>query len=83
METYVTNRGCVDEWHELLNIVDEHSVEKVDIAGLEGGEIEILVDWRRSCVNHFHGTLDLRIHILHDMWNEAGEVLLYSLFRGK
>lgn len=45
MEADIANGWCVDQWHELLNIVDEDAVEEVDIIRLEGGEVEVFVDW--------------------------------------
>ena len=83
MQADIANGWCVNQWHELLDIVDENAVEEVDVVGLEGGEVEVLVDRCRAGIYHLHGAGNLCGHGLHDMWNETGEVLDDALFRGE
>lgn len=63
----ITNGWCIDQWHELLDIVDEHTVEEVDVVGFEGREVKVLVDRGAAGIYHLHGARDLRGHGLHDM----------------
>ncbi len=83
LEADVANSWRVNEWHKLLNVVDQDAVEEINIRLLEGGEVEVFVDWSRAGVDHLHRTSDLSRHRLHDMWNEAGEVLVYTIFWGE
>lgn len=83
MKTDIANGRCVDKWHELFDVVDENTVEKVDVIRLEGREVEVLVDWCRSSIYHLHGTSDLGGHRLHDVWDETGEVLGDAVFWSK
>lgn len=71
----VANGWGVDEWHELLNVVDEDAVEEVRIRGLEIREIEILVDICAASIYHLHGASNLCLHRLQCVWDESGEVL--------
>ena len=83
LEADVANGGSVDERHELLDIVDEDAVEEIDVVRLEGREVEVLVNWRLARVDHLHGAEDLCVHVLHDVRDETGEVLLHTLLWGE
>lgn len=45
MEAHVANGGCVDEGHELLDVVDENAVEEVDVTRLEGRKVRGICRW--------------------------------------
>lgn len=83
LEADIADGRCVDQWHELLNIVDEHAVEEVDVVGFEGREVEVLVDGGGAGIYHLHCARDLRGHGFHDVGNEAGEVLGDAVFWGE
>jgi hypothetical protein len=80
LEADITNCRGVDQRHELLDVVDEETVEQVGVGGLETRKVEVLVDTCASTVDHSHGTHDLGIRSLHDVGDQAGEVLLDSFF---
>jgi hypothetical protein len=75
LETDVPNSGGVDERHQLTDIVDEETVEDIQIVGLQGREVEVLVDIGGSAVDHAQGSLALGVHGLLGVGDEAGEVL--------
>ena len=80
LKTDIANGRCVDQWHELLDVVDEHAVEEVDVIGFEGREVQVLVDSGAAGVYHLHGARDLRGHGFHDVGDQAGEVLGDAVF---
>ena len=60
-------------------MVDEESVEEIDIIRLYGREVEVFVEIRSAAIDHSQSSLALGIHALKDMWYEAGEVLGNSI----
>lgn len=83
LEADIANGWCVDQWHELLHVVDEHAVEEVDVVGFEGREVQVLVDSGAAGIYHLHGAGDLCGHGLHDVWDETSEVLADAIFWGE
>lgn len=62
LEADIANGWCVDEWHELLNVVDEDTIKEIRIRRLEIREIEVLVDVGAASIYHLHGASNLCLH---------------------
>lgn len=60
-------------------MVDEETVEQVDVIRLQGGKVEVFVYIRSSAVDHSQRSLALGIHALEDVRDQAGEILGYSV----
>ena len=56
-------------------MIDEETIEKIDIIRLQGREVKVFVDIGSPAVDHSQGTLTLCIHALENMRYEASEVL--------
>lgn len=83
MEADVADGGGVDEGHKLAHVIHEQAVEQVEVCALDAGEVEVLVDVGLTGVNHLHGASALGLEALHDVGEEAGEVLADALFGGE
>jgi hypothetical protein len=75
LEADVADGGGVHQGHQLLGIVDEQAVEQVDVLCLEVRQVQVLVDVCLARADHLQGALALTIGVLHDMGDEARQVL--------
>jgi hypothetical protein len=48
----------------LRDVIDQEAVEEVDVLGLEGGEVEVLIDVGASTVDHAQSSHALRLKAL-------------------
>jgi hypothetical protein len=83
LEADITNGRCVDEGHELADVVHDEAVEEVDILSLQAGQVQVLVDGGLAAVDHLHGSGALRLEALHDVRDEASQVLADTLLRSE
>ena len=83
LKTDIANGRRVDQWHELLHVVNEHAVEEVYVVGFEGREVQVFVDRSAAGIYHLHGAGDLCGHGFHDVRDQAGEVLGDAIFWGE
>jgi hypothetical protein len=67
----------------LLEVVDEESVEEICVGGLNGGEVEVLVNGSTPTIDNAQSTLTLSIHLFNNVGNEAGKILGYAIFWAK
>ena len=75
LQADVANGRGVDQGHQLLGVVDEQAVEEVDVLALDARQVEVLVDAGLAGADHLERTLALLGGVLHDVGNEASEVL--------
>jgi hypothetical protein len=64
LQANVSNRRRIYERHHLRDVIDQEAVEEVDVLGLEGGEVEVLVDVGASTVDHAQSSHALRLKAL-------------------
>ena len=83
LQAHVANGGRVDQGHQLLGVVDEQAVEEVDVLALERRQVQVPVDVGLAGADHGEGALALRPDVLHDMGDEASQVLGDTLLGGK
>jgi hypothetical protein len=75
LQADITDCGGIDEGHELADVVDEETIEKVGILVLESGQVKVLVDRCLAGLNHLHGSGALGLEALHGVGEETSEVL--------
>lgn len=81
LQTDITDCGGIDEWHELSDVVDEETIEKVGVLVLESGQVKVLVDRCLAGLNHLHGSGALGLEALHSVGEETSEVLRGAFLR--
>ena len=79
LQADITNGRCVDEGHELADVVHDEAVEEVDVLSLEAGQVQVLVDGCLTAVDHLHRSGALGLEALHDVGDEASQVLADTL----
>jgi hypothetical protein len=75
LQADITDCGGIDEGHELSDVVDEETIEKVGILVLESGQVKVLVDRCLTGLNHLHGSGALGLEALHGVGEKTSEVL--------
>jgi hypothetical protein len=81
LQADITDCGGIDEGHELSDVVDEETIEKVGVLVLESGQVKVLVDRCLAGLNHLHGSGALGLEALHSVGEETSEVLRGAFLR--
>lgn len=79
LQAHISNGRRVYQRHQRGYIINQQTVEEVGIRGFEGRQVHVFVDIRSSGVDHPHGSHTLRFQALHDMRDQARQVLVLSL----
>lgn len=83
LQADIADGGGVDQRHQLFGMVDKEAVEQVDILALDGRQVKVLIDAGLPGADHLERTLTLLAGVLHDVRDQAGEVLGDALGRSE
>jgi len=76
LQADVANGGRINQRHEFAHVIHEDAVEQIDVLVLEIRQVEILVDVGRATADHVHDAGALRIQALHNVRDQARQVLV-------